>query len=325
MHRTSKKKTKSKSRSPNYDAYSPVTTYKQNTSAFEVNEQLVENGLMPSRTKNQGISQLIRNGIPIHQMSDDDAQCAARFPQFSAMNKDDVLDLAESLGVNTSGMAKIDGCHVLHQMGIDTEHKVHSVLALSTSSSTLPSWNPSPKPSPPPNAPNPTFTSGSYTPPVPSAPSLTIPSSQTLPIPNTFYIPPVPSAPSLTIPRSIFDESEEKVNDIAPPRNVPRRSLSPVKPPVLQEVEYPQEVVSLGDVVTRMKFRTRVPSPQPSPRRLYLSPVIEEQLPANGEYVSLSDMLRRSGKKCRRSKVDGRKRDKKGRFCKKSNKIMKRK
>ena len=124
VSKVSKKQSKFSGVSPTYSPYSNMPSYQQNTSKYAVEHELMNNGLSlpPSRKKRAEIAKLVRYGIPIPQMTKDDAQCAARFPQFSAMNKVDVLALAAAMGVDTNGMAKIDGCHALHQMGVDTEH-----------------------------------------------------------------------------------------------------------------------------------------------------------------------------------------------------------
>lgn len=114
--------------SQTYSPYSPMPNMKQNTSKFAVQEQERLYGLPVDSTKKAGVRRLNRFGVDIPQFDDEDAQCAARFPQFSDYSKEDILDMAEMLGVNTAGMAKIDGCHALHQLGVQTEDHIVEVL-----------------------------------------------------------------------------------------------------------------------------------------------------------------------------------------------------
>jgi hypothetical protein len=92
----------------------------RNTSKYAVEQALLDNDLElpPSRLKRAGMAKLTRNGIPIPQMDEEDAECAARYPYLSDHSKEEVLDMAEMAGIDTRGMAKIDACHALHDNGI---------------------------------------------------------------------------------------------------------------------------------------------------------------------------------------------------------------
>ena len=140
----------SKSRKSSYSPYSDKPSESQNTSLYSVKKSLLDlkEQLPAHATKKNIINKLHRLGYEPLQMSDEDAQCAARFPIFSSMPKDLVLNMAESLGVNTDGMSKIDGCHALHEMGVKTEKHVDKLMMLKSKSmpkyiSKIPSdWNP---------------------------------------------------------------------------------------------------------------------------------------------------------------------------------------
>jgi hypothetical protein len=95
----------------------------RNTSKYAVEQALLDNDLElpPSRLKRAGMAKLTPNGIPIPQMDEEDAECAARYPYLSDHSKEEVLDMAEMAGIDTRGMAKIDACHALHNNGIINE------------------------------------------------------------------------------------------------------------------------------------------------------------------------------------------------------------
>lgn len=227
-----------KSLSPTFNAYSPMNLA-ENTSKYAVEEELRDHGLSlpPSRTKKQEIAKLRRYGIPIPQMTEEDAQCAARFPQFAAMDKEDIMDLAEIFGIDTTGMAKIDACHALHVKGVDTEHD-HTNNILTVYGPTTFEYE------------------MKKTTPFDTAPANWDTTNVTRNFPN-------------------FSNSWPTVNWSAPATTAATPPAVNPSAPVLTKPE-------LNRAAT-------------------------------------------AGKKCRRSKVDGRKRDKKGRFCKKSKKMMKRK
>jgi hypothetical protein len=115
-----------------YSPYSLMPTEKQNTSLYAAKNALLDMGetLPKHATKKNIVAKLHRLGYDAPQFDEEDAECAARFPQFSDMPREDVLLMAEMLGVNTSGMAKIDACHALHQIGLETEDHVDEVVEM---------------------------------------------------------------------------------------------------------------------------------------------------------------------------------------------------
>jgi hypothetical protein len=100
----------------------------QNTTVHALMQALRARHLSIPETKRRMLSKLRRNGVPIPQMTEEDAQCAASYPNFSDHNKEQILEMVELFtGHSASGMAKIDGCHALHQMGVKTEEDAHIV------------------------------------------------------------------------------------------------------------------------------------------------------------------------------------------------------
>ena len=111
-----------------YNANVELPTISENTSRYALMEALRARHMSIPETKRRMIAKLRRNGLAIPQMTEEDAQCAANFPTFSAHNKEQILAMVELFtGESASGMAKIDGCHALHQMGVKTEEDAHIV------------------------------------------------------------------------------------------------------------------------------------------------------------------------------------------------------
>ena len=251
-----------------FSPYQAVVTEAQSVDKTVVDDMVDLYGLRPG-TKKQEMRELKRNRIDVPNIyNDEDLQCAARFPQFSNMSKDEVLDLAEMVGINTKNITKVRACHELHQMGIDTEHKVHSVLVSLSNPSSKPigsninlSWNPS------------TLDTTSY--------------QCELPI----------RIPSIGSCGRVVDGGRR-----AP--GFTDKVYSTVDDCQSKCIYTDNQVnnISVEELEDLLKTAQKVPK------------VLSSTFGSENE-----------GRKCRRSKVDGRKRDKKGRFCKKSKKMMKRK
>jgi hypothetical protein len=108
---------------------SPYVRKSDQTSKYAVEKELSAHDLPipPSHLLPYEIAALTRNGYDYPRFSKEDMECAARYPQFNDKNKEDVLNMAEAMGIDTTGMAKIDACHAMNQMGLTTKKAVNSL------------------------------------------------------------------------------------------------------------------------------------------------------------------------------------------------------
>lgn len=88
-------------------------------SKYSVEHDLMDHevALPKSHLKRAEFNKLKREDFDMSMMTDDDLECAKRYPIFD-MSKDEVEELAKKNGIDVKGMSKIDMCHALNANGV---------------------------------------------------------------------------------------------------------------------------------------------------------------------------------------------------------------
>ena len=91
-------------------------------SKYSVEHDLMDNevALPKSHLKRAEFNKLKRQDFDMSMMTDDDLECAKRYPIFD-MSKDEVEELAIENGIDVKGMSKIDMCHALNANGVEIQ------------------------------------------------------------------------------------------------------------------------------------------------------------------------------------------------------------
>ena len=76
--------------------------------------------LPKSHLKRAEFNKLKRQDFKMTMMTDDDLECAKRYPIFD-MTKEEVEELAIENGIDVKGMSKIDMCHALNEANVEIQ------------------------------------------------------------------------------------------------------------------------------------------------------------------------------------------------------------